>query len=47
MDTIEYMRQSGRPITVSDNEANRAYAESMGWVLDKPKAKAKAKRKAK
>jgi len=47
MKTIIYTRPSGSTLEVADNEANRAYAESLGWVevgKEKPKAD-KPKRK--
>ena len=45
---ITYIRPSGSEITVSDNEANRAYAVANGWEVkpqvSKPEIKkAKAK----
>ena len=43
-DQITYIRPSGNPLTVEDNEANREYAEKAGWTV-KPKEKRKAKAK--
>lgn len=32
MEYIEYMRPSGNPLKVPNDEASIAYAESLGWV---------------
>lgn len=40
----KYIKPNGTPIEVNDNA--KEYAESLGWKLDKPKAKPKQKAKA-
>jgi hypothetical protein len=44
MKTITYMRPSGRPITLNDNEATREMAKRMEWKKVKKKAPAKPKK---
>jgi len=39
MSTITYIRPSGNPLTVSDNEANREYAAANSWVEQGKEAK--------
>jgi len=31
--TVTYIRPSGRPLEVADNEANHAHAKEQGWKL--------------
>ena len=47
MKTITYTRPSGSTLEVADNEANRAYAESLGWVVAKDTKAQKDKKAAK